>query len=315
MVSPGREIVYPAATGTKLLPSAAGFMKDESLKMKSATKLPTFTALAFLLAGQVMAEDLEPGDTFSEEFRDGGQGPEMVVIPAGSFEMGNMSDLYYDERELPVHTVTISEPFGVSKYEITFDEYERFKYPNPSGVSNEGWGRGRRPIIWVNWLEAKEYVAWLSSQTGHTYRLLTEAEWEYAARAGSTTEYHFGDDPSHLCHFANIGDESGGYSWAPCSDGVGRQTSEVGRYAPNAFGLHDMHGNLWEWVEDCSNDDYSGAPSEGSAWLSGDCSKRLMRGGSWLDGPRALRVSMRRAESNTVSMYFCGFRVARTLEP
>ena len=131
-----------------------------------------------------------PGDTFTDALRGGGRGPEMVVIPAGSFRMGCVTGLDCFDTEKPVHTVTIPQPFAVSKYEITFEDYDRFTYP--SKVDDEGWGRGRRPVINVSWNDAKEYVAWLSSQTGQRYRLLTEAEWEYAARAGSKSLYSWG---------------------------------------------------------------------------------------------------------------------------
>ena len=288
-------------------------MEDEGSQMKSATKLPAVAALACLLAGQVLAEDLEPGDTFSDELRDGGRGPEMVVIPAGSFEMGCVSglDCYY--RELPVHTVTISQPFAVSKYEITFEEYDRFAGANK--VDDEGWGRRRRPVINVSWNEAKEYVYWLSLQTAYTYRLLTEAEWEYAARGGSATKFHFGNKESQLCRYANFYDTTVGREITPCSDGVDLQTAVVGQYEPNAFGLHDMHGNVGEWVEDCWNRDYSDAPSDGTAWLNGDCDRRVMRGGSWGGIHWLVGSAKRDYATDRYRSDIRGFRVARTLDP
>ena len=253
----------------------------------------------------------QPGGTFSDALQAGGSGPEMVVIPAGSFRMGCVSGLDCDDEEKRVHTVTIAQPFAVSKYEITFEDYDRFTYPNK--VYDEGWGRGRRPIINVTWNDAKEYVAWLSSQTGQTYRLLTEAEWEYAARAGTSTKYHFGNSESQLCRYANFYDTTVGFDDAPCSDGVGGQTAVVGRYAANAYGLHDMHGNVWEWVEDCWNDSYSGAPSNGDAWLRGNCERRVLRGGSWDVVPWHLRSAERDSTGGRLSDF--GFRVARTLTP
>ena len=249
----------------------------------------------------------QPGDIFSDPLRAGGQGPEMVVIPAGSFRMGCVSGLDCFDREKPVHTVAISQSFTVSKYEITFEDYDRFTYPNK--VDDEGWGRGRRPIINVSWNDAKEYVAWLSSQTGQTYRLLTEAEWEYAARAGSTTKYSWSNDI--------------GRNRANC-DGCGSQwdnsqTAPVGSFGANAFGLHDMHGNVYEWVEDCWNENYSGAPTDGSAWLRGNCESRVVRGGSWYVDPRFLRSANRSGitagDRSFDDGYGFGFRVARTLTP
>ena len=282
--------------------------------MKSPNKLPKLAALAYLLAAQASAEDLQPGDTFTDELQAGGRGPEMVVVPAGSFEMGCVSGLDCGNDEKPVHEVTISEPFAVSKFEITFEDFDRFADEN--GVDDSGWGRGRRPVINVSWHEAKEYVAWLSSQTGQPYRLLTEAEWEYAARAGSETKYHFGNDESHLCLFGNFADRSLGNDDALCSDGFGKQTAMVGSFESNSFGLHDMHGNASEWVEDCWNETYSSAPSDGSAWINGDCDRRVLRGGSWNFFPTDLRSAHRsRLSSNLGILHFYGFRVARTLDP
>ena len=271
-------------------------------------------ALTLFMAGQVSAQPLKPGDTFSDTLRGGGQGPEMVIIPAGSFQMGCVSGLDCGDDEKPVHEVTILQPFAVSKYEITFEDFDRFADENQ--VDDGGWGRGRRPVINVSWNDAKEYVAWLSSQTGQPYRLLSEAEWEYAARAGSETKYHFGNKESQLCLFGNFADRSLGNDDALCSDGFGMQTAMVGRFESNSFGLHDMHGNASEWVEDCWNETYSGAPSDGSAWLTGDCGRRVMRGGSWNFLPNDLRSAHRnRLSSNLGILHFYGFRVARTLDP
>ena len=273
----------------------------------------SLAALAIVLGGQAAVQAPQPGDTFSDELRDGSRGPDMVVVPGGTFRMGCVSGLNCLEKEQPVRTVTISQAFAVSKYEITFEDYDRFRYPNK--VNDQGWGRGRRPVIDVSWNDAKEYVAWLSSQSGQTYRLLTEAEWEYAARAGTTTKYHFGNSESDLCRYANHADASTGFNWRnkACSDGVGDQTAVVGRHAPNAFGLHDMYGNVWEWVEDCWNETYSGAPSDGSAWLSGDCDQRVLRGGSWSIGSVNLRSAYRYKITSAFRNYLTGgFRVART---
>lgn len=260
-----------------------------------------------------VAVEPQPGTAFFDDLRDGGRGPEMVILPAGSFEMGCVSGVDCFDDQKPVHQVTISHALAVSRFEITFEEYERFA--DPTQLDDEGWGRGRRPAVNVSWNDAKQYVAWLSVQTGQTYRLLTETEWEYAARAGSQTRFHFGDSESQLCDFANSWDIEAGNPNAPCSDGVGTQTAEVGTYLPNAFGLHDMHGNVYEWVADCWNASYAGAPSDGSAWLDGDCSKRVSRSSSLLDYPKdshtAIRVRFAPDLRNGVS----GFRVARDLVP
>ena len=160
-------------------------------------------------------------------------------------------------------------------------------------------------MINVGWDDAQLYVQWLSEQTGHAYRLPTEAEWEYAARAGTTTAYSWGNDI--------------GRNLANC-DGCGSQwdedrTAPVGSFPANAFGLHDMHGNVWEWVLDCWNDTYSGAPTDGSAWLSGNCGRRVLRGGSWVSYPRNLRSAYRDWYPPGIRNYIIGFRVARTLTP
>ena len=243
----------------------------------------------------------QPGDTFSDALQAGGSGPEMVVIPAGSFRMGCVSGQECYEDEKPVHTVSFSQPFAVSKYEITFEDYDRFA--DPTKVDDEGWGRGRRPIINVSWNDARAYVAWLSSQSGQTYRLLTEAEWEYAARAGSTTQFTWGNEIGQ--GRANCGGCTTQWDFV--------QTAPVGFFAANAFGLHEMHGNVWEWVEDCWNENYSGAPANGDAWLSGDCSQRVLRGGSHDDFPYDLRSAVRFASAADDRTPSLGFRVARSL--
>ena len=258
-------------------------------------------AFGIVLAGAAAGQ--EPGETFADALESGGQGPEMVVVPAGSFEMGCVSGEECYDDELPVHTVTISQAFAVARYEITFEDYGRFTSPNE--VNDEGWGRGRRPVVNVSWNDAKEYVAWLSSQTGQAYRLLSEAEWEYVARAGSTRQFTWG---------SHIGEEN-----ANCGGCATEwdffQTAPAGSFAPNAFGLHDVHGNVWEWVEDCWNENYEGAPSDGSAWLSGDCSRRILRGGSYDDFHYDLRSAVRFTNAPGERTKSLGFRVARTLEP
>ena len=256
-----------------------------------------------------------PGVLFADTMASGGLGPEMVVIPAGRFRMGCVTrrDCFRDER--PVHLVAFSEPFAVSRYAITFEEYDRFS--GPGRVSDGDWGRGRRPVINVSWDQAGEYAAWLSRETGRKYRLLTEAEWEYAARAGSDRKYHFGDEIEQLCRYANHADAGTDYEWRNtlCADGTGKQTAVVGSYAPNAFGLYDMHGNVWEWVQDCWNDHYRRAPRNGQAWLEGDCSKRVVRGGSFGYEAASLRSAYRASIEPRIRNNDIGFRIARDLAP
>ena len=250
-----------------------------------------------------------PGSTFSDPLRGGGEGPKMVVIPAGLFWMGCLSnDDDCEPNEKPVHDVSIPAPFALSVYEVTFGDYDRFK--PPFREVEQGLVRRTRPVFRVWWKDAKSYAAWLSEQTGAEYRLPTEAEWEYAARAGSATKYSWGD---------HIGMGQANCYTQPGAQGCGSQwdgmPALVGSHPPNAFGLHDMHGNMFEWVEDCWNDTYAGAPQDGSAWLRGDCSKRVVRGGSWNKGEWWLRAAARHGRSTGDKNNEIGFRVARTLRP
>lgn len=260
-------------------------------------------AVALLVSAVAHAQQL------GESFRDCPQCPEMVMIPAGEFMAGSPdSEAGRDEDEGPRHKVTILRPFAVGKYEVTNEEYATYVQANPVLRSPKTHGDDKHPVTHVNWHEAKAYVAWLSRKTGHEYRLLSESEWEYAARAGTQTAYHWGDYGAANAHCDSCGtlwDYNAGFS-----DHEG--SVQVGKFAANNFGLHDMHGNVWEWVEDCHNDSYNGAPSDGQAWLSGDCDKRVLRGGSWADHPKKLRAAYRKAVTSVVRNSFYGFRVART---
>ena len=248
-----------------------------------------------------------PRTVFRDTLRSGGEGPEMVVIPAGRFRMGCLSsDGDCEDTEKPVREVTIPQAFALSVYEVTFEDYDQFMYP--SKVGDCGYGRGRRPAISIAWVMAKEYVAWLSGETGKEYRLPSESEWEYAARSGTSTKYSWGNDIGlNRANCSDYGDGGCGDRW--------EETSPVGSFAPNGFGLYDMHGNADEWVEDCWNGSYAGAPSDGSAWRDGNCARRVVRGGNKTGGPEELRVSGRKSTS-VDSGYGClgfGFRLARTL--
>jgi formylglycine-generating enzyme required for sulfatase activity len=210
--------------------------------------------------------------------------------------------------EEPQHEVTIARAFAVSRFEITSEEWDACvilggcAWPAPE----TGWGRGRRPVMNVSWGDAKQYVAWLARRTGKPYRLLSEAEWEYAARGGNQTAYSWGDEIGKgNAHCDGCGSEWGYHRTAP-----------VGSFAPNAFGLYDMHGNVWEWLEDCWHDNYDGAPTDGSPWIAGaDCSPRVVRGGSWVEGPEFLRAAFRALGDTDNRNHSLGFRVGRTLTP
>ncbi len=236
--------------------------------------------------------------------------PQMVRVPAGEFMMGApAADDAAEGDERPQHRVTIALPFAVGANEVTFEQWNACVEGggcNGYSPDHEGWGRGRRPVINVAWEDAQAYVAWLSARTGQRYRLLTEAEWEYVTRAGTTTRYWWGDDVGR--NRANC--QECGSRWDDS------ETAPVGSFPANAFGLHDSLGNVWEWVEDCYNPNYRAAPTDGGAWLGGkDCTRRVLRGGSWDNTPLIIRVTERiggeaKARSNNV-----GFRVAKDLAP
>ena len=268
-----------------------------------------------------------------EVFRDCGECPEMVVVPAGSFAMGSpASEKHRQDDERPRHRVRISGPFAVGKYEVTRGEYGRFvsatghssgdscwtwdgnewKWRSDYWWRNPGYSQtDRDPVACVSWKDARSYVEWLGRKTGKGYRLLSESEWEYAARAGTTGPFHTGGTIS-----TDQANYDGRYVYGSGRKRVYRgKTVPVGSFAPNGFGLHDMHGNVWEWVEDCWNGSYTGAPADGSAWEGGNCSRRVLRGGSWSSSPWGLRSAYRLRIGSGGRSVNLGFRVARTLAP
>ena len=259
--------------------------------------------------------DKESTWSAGKRFRDCDECPELVVVPAGSFDMGSPESecLRYGD-EGPVHRVRIERPFAVGVYAVTFAKWDacvsgggcRGHRP-----SDGGWGREKRPVINVSWDDAKAYVRWLSRKTGEEYRLLSESEWEYVARGGTKTPFHTGK--IILTGQANY---NGNFTYGSGPKGQYRaETIEVGSFEANGYGLHDVHGNVWEWVEDCWNGSYREAPADGSAWKSGDCSRRVMRGGSWNGEPRHLRSASRCGVDTGSRDNNAGFRIARTLTP
>ena len=239
----------------------------------------------------------------------------MVVVPAGTFRMGCVSGRRCSsvpraaggiiEYERPVHEVRVAS-FALSKYEVTFEEYDAFAAATDRRRPDDrGWGRGRRPMINVSWHDAVAYAAWLSAETGKRYRLPSEAEWEYAVRAGTTTAYAWGNE---------IG--SNRANCLGCGSRWDReQTAPVGSFRANAWGLHDMHGNVREWVADCWHNNYRGAPRDGSAWTGGgDCGRRVLRNGSWRSDPANLRSANRSMAYAEIQWDIIGFRVSRTLD-
>lgn len=283
--------------------------------------------------GTTAPERQETGGTF----RECPDCPRMVVVPSGAFRMGDLTG-GGQRDETPVRTVRIPRRFAVGVFEVTAGEFAAFvratgrstgvscyassSYDRPERRSwrDPGFAQSdRQPAVCVSWEDARAYVGWLSRKTGKPYRLLSESEWEYVARAGGAGKYHFGSSEADLCRYANGADRTmAPYNSAAntrCSDGY-RWTAPVGSFAANAFGLHDVHGNVREWVADCWRyRDYRGAPSDGSAVTSDrDCARRTMRGGSWEDGARNLRAARRTGNIAGLRDVFTGFRVARTLE-
>lgn len=250
---------------------------------------------------------LQRGDVFQEC----ADCPRMVVVPAGSFTMGspfNEPGRLLDEG--PPREVKIAQAFAMGEFDVTKDEFAAFakdaRYEAGTDWQNPGFSQtGSHPVVSVSWGDAQAYVAWLSRRTGATYRLLSESEWEYSARAGTATAYFWGAEvgKNHANCF------SCGSRW----DSKG--TSPAGSFAPNPFGLYDMHGNAWQWVQDCYQDSYKGAPTDGSPIVSVECGQRVVRGGSWFFYPRFLRAAVRSRYDPTFRINYLGFRVARTLRP
>ncbi|MGB5063098.1 MAG: SUMF1/EgtB/PvdO family nonheme iron enzyme [Candidatus Competibacter sp.] len=252
-----------------------------------------------------------------DRLNDGSQGPEMVVIPAGGFLMGsptNEKGRYSDE---PLHSVRMAKPFAIGKYEVLFHEYDRFATATGRPLPpDQGWGRSRRPVINVGWRDAVAYAGWLSQQTGQRYRLPTEAEWEYAARAGTKTSRYWGNNPDHGCAYANAADLDGkrifvGWTVMNCHDGE-IYTAPVGSYRSNDFGLHDMAGNVLEWTCSLYSEDNTQAPAQSCEEPAVD-RQFVVRGGSWNDEPRNVRSADRHRSDPDFRDYFLGFRLVREL--
>lgn len=282
------------------------------------------TLLAHALA---LLTAVAPGTSF----RDCDVCPVMVVLPAGSFEMGSPAGevgRYADEG--PQHRVTFARPFAVARYPVTRGEFARFVretgYRAGPGclivrggtwvdAHDADWRRPgfaqteRDPVVCMSWNDGEAYADWLSRKTGHSYSLLTEAQWEYAARAGTRTAFNWGAKPRR--DRANYGAE---VCCAPETRGADRwlATSPSGSFPPNPFGLYDMHGNAWEWVQDCWHRNYEGAPDDGSAWTTGSCVDRVMRGGSWNCSSSTIRAAEREVHDLSGRYAVTGFRVART---
>ena len=249
-----------------------------------------------LTVAQQPQPSLEPGDTF----RDCNDCTELVVVPPGEFVMGS-SDTPYEK---PERTIAIAKPFAIGRHEVTFAEWDQCANAGACKhlPDDHGWGRGNQPVMNVSWDDTKLFTAWLSQKTGKKYRLPTEAEWEYAARAGTKTPFWWGRDA--------------GQGHAQCGNCVNpppQKMAPVGSFRPNGFGLYDTAGNAAEWVEDCWNDNYQHAPRDASAWTSGDCRLRVLRGGNFTSPATTVRSAARFRYDVDVRYYANGFRVLREL--
>lgn len=317
--------------------------------------LPMLAALSVYVVQYGVPAHASPSYKPGQSFRDCRTiCPEMVVVPAGTFLMGSPAGDPHQARdgiEQPQHRVMIRHLFAVGKFEVTRDEYAYFarethlrdtdgcnvheppNWPKKTGLN---WHTtpfpqtGRDPVVCVSWEEARAYAQWLSKKTGHTYRLLSESEWEYAARAGTTGEAFWGDDEKRDCEYGNgvdltVAGKFPNAKWEspaprnpnpghviPCHDGH-VFTAPVGSYKPNALGLYDTAGNVFEWVADCWSPNYVGAPTDGSPRTDGDCSVRVNRGGSWTSNPTGLRSAYRWNDATGLRVVDLGFRVAREL--
>lgn len=326
--------------------------KAQAVKEEAARKLAQARAAAAVLAQQKQAREEEaarvavqeaapatpaqpatpPADQngiLRDPFLDGsGEGPAMVLLEPGRFQMGSPdherriamasgAQKNWLARETPQHWVGIERPFALGRYPVTVGEWRAFvRATGWQHVGEADWEApgfpqtDAHPVVGVTWFDAQQYVAWLSEATGKRYRLPSEAEWEFACRAGTKTAFHTGDTIATT--HANF-DGTFTYNGGPRGE-FRHGTTPAGMFPPNAWGLHDMHGNVWEWVQDVVHDNYEGAPVDGSAWeTGGDQVRRILRGGSWLYNPRYLRAALRNGYSAVLSNDIVGFRVAREL--
>lgn len=251
-----------------------------------------------------------PESSLGEYFRDCADCPDMAAIPAGSFRMGaGPGEGARDAAEGPVRDISIARGFAIGAREVTFAEWDRCVAEAACrAVPDNGWGRGDRPVVGVSFDDIRSYIAWLSNKTGQFYRLPSEAEWEYAARAGSQTAFAFGSNIT-----ADEANFNGNYPYSGPAQPFRGRTTPAASFPPNAFGLYDMHGNAWEWTADCWNASHGAAPSNGSAALSGDCTKHVLKGGAWNTGGWRLRSAHRIGKSETAREFDNGFRLARDL--
>jgi formylglycine-generating enzyme required for sulfatase activity len=294
--------LQPSPPGSRWLDQATEYAANPSPALKDSSTpspIPEISQSAITAGASTKV--------LRDRLKSGGEGPEMVLVAAGAFRMGDIQD-GRDKAAQPVRLVQIKKPLTIGRYEVTFEDFDKFAQATKRELPNDGGGgRGRQPVINFSWEEAVEYGKWLTVQTGKRYRLPTEAEWEYAARGGTESNYWWGNEmKSGMANCAGCGSQ-----WDK------KITAPVGSFPPNPFGLYDTAGNVWEWVEDCDHDDYKGAPTDGSAWKKeggGNCYLRVFRGGAWNYGAKGLRSSFRGRGDPGNKSAAIGFRLVREVD-
>lgn len=290
---------------------------------------PLFLAVLLLASSQQTDRTL----------RDCNDCPDLILLEGGSFMRGAaIGDPAADESELPRHEVTVAKPFAIAARQVTVQDYERFATAtgHETGMgcytfTDEGWRHDENadwrmpgfpqtpldPVVCISWHDAMAYAAWMSARTGKTYRLPSEAEWEFAARGGFREGNFWGEDDTRICAYANVNDITAKNKTAKaaenCTDGF-LYTSPAGHFRPNPFGLYDAIGNAWVWLADCWQGDYRASPRDGSAHLDNNCERRVLRGGSWTDTPGPVRIGARENRPPHGRYSIAGFRLARNAE-
>ncbi len=300
---------------------------NDTRAFEAASKLDTIDAYeAYVKAfpgGRHVASAMEAIDDHTlrpgKIFRDCESCPSMIVVPAGSFWQGSEETAPLSlKMETPKRMVTIAEPFAVGVFEVTMAQWDQCVADGgcQTRPPDNGWGRDSRPVIMVSWNDTQEFTSWLSKKTGQSYSLPSESQWEYFARAGEESDW-LGGDPARICEFGNIAGSESGFRWQhqECADPAAIGTLPAGSFRANAFGVHDVIGNVAEWTLDCMNLSYLDAPADGSSWGRGICSSRMTRGGSWFTGSREIRLPARFNLKNGDRNDFTGFRVVRRVEP
>lgn len=276
------------------LPIGTVEVSARAMGYRTAFKTIALTEQGASVELQLAPMRVKAGEVFADKLAGGGLGPQMIVIPAGRFLMGDPEG---PPSMQPATIRTLSQPFAVSVHEVSIAEYRRFAEATGAAIDDRLL-EDSEPIRYVDWSDAVAYADWLTRETGSKYRLLTEAEWEYVARAGTDTDYWFGDDVARLCEFANLADLSTKRvyrDWAvlDCDDGFS-ELAPVGSFPPNPFGVHDVHGNVSEWVLECGMPEYRHAVEDGAVAIKGQsCSTHAVRGGSWDSQPEALQSRRR----------------------